>query len=196
MGEKHLKSSFFAMLFRMKHIRRWGIMHSVVPENLSSHSMEVAVTAHALCLVGISYMGKDYDGERIALKALYHDLPEIFTGDLPTPVKYFSDEMKAAYNSVEGAALNKLLGSLPCELKKDYNDLFIYTDDEKKIIKTADKLCAYIKCLEEERNGNREFSAAKESILGLIKDADCEEADYFLENFIPSFGETIDTLLN
>ena len=184
------------MLFRMKYIRRWGIMHSVVPENLSTHSMEAAVVAHALCLIGNNYFGREYDCGRIAVKAVYHDLPEIFTGDIPTPVKYFSDDMRNAYNSVESAALKKFLGSLPEELKDDYRELFKYSRDEKKIIKAADKMCAYLKCVEEERNGNKEFSVAKQSLLETIRDSGCEEAVYFLDNFTASFDETIDTLLN
>lgn len=190
-----MANAFFAMLFRMKYIRRWGIMHSVVSENLSTHSMEVSVIAHALALIGNTYFGRSYDCDRITTKALYHDLPEILTGDIPTPVKYFNKDTKAAYDRVEKAALNKFLSSLPDELKENYKKLFDYTSDDMKIIKAADKICAFLKCSEEERSGNKEFSAAKESLIKSISTLRCEEADYFLENFSSGFDLPIDTLL-
>lgn len=190
-----MANTFFAMLFRMKYIQRWGIMHTVIPENLSTHSMEVSVTAHALAVIGNTYFGKQYECERITTKALYHDLPEILTGDIPTPVKYFNKDTKTSYDKVEKAALKKFLGSLPEELIKDYNKLFEYTADEKKLIKAADKICAYLKCGEEERNGNKEFSVAKETLAKSIYSLGCEEADYFLEKFAAGFYLPIDTLL-
>ncbi len=190
-----MANAFYAMLFRMKYIQRWGIMHSVVPESLSTHSMEVAVTAHALALIGNTYFKRNYDCDRIAVKALYHDLPEILTGDIPTPVKYFSKETKSAYDLVESAALKKFLSTLPKELDSSYGELFKYTADEKKLIKSADKICAYLKCMEEERNGNREFSVARDTLAKSISMQKCEEADYFLKEFSEGFSHPIDTLL-
>ena len=190
-----MSNAFFAMLFRMKYIRRWGIMHSVVPENLSTHSMEVAVTAHALALIGNSYYGRDYDCDRIAAKALYHDLPETLTGDIPTPVKYFSGETKAAYDRVEKAALKKFLASLPEGMEAQYKSLFEYSIEEKKLIKAADKICAYLKCMEEERSGNKEFTVAGQALARAISDMRCEEADHFLAEFSAGFGMPIDTLI-
>lgn len=190
-----MANAFYAMLFRMKYINRWSIMHSIVPENLSTHSMEVAVTAHALAIIGNTYFGKSYDCDRITTKALYHDLPEILTGDIPTPVKYFNQETKSAYDKVEQAALNKFLESLPNELDVDYKSMFDYTSDEKKLIKAADKICAYLKCGEEERSGNKEFSMAKETLSKSISTMQCEEADYFLNKFSAGFDLPIDTLL-
>lgn len=170
-------------------------MHSVVSESLSTHSMEVSVTAHALAIIGNTYFNKNYNCEQIATKALYHDLPEILTGDIPTPVKYFSKETKAAYDKVENAALKKFLGSLPEELSGNYKAMFNYPPDEKKIIKAADKICAYLKCGEEERSGNREFAAAKETLAASISSLCCEEADYFLDKFSEGFNLPIDTLI-
>ncbi|PKM62012.1 MAG: 5'-deoxynucleotidase [Firmicutes bacterium HGW-Firmicutes-21] len=190
-----MANAFFAMLFRMKYIRRWGIMHSVVPENLSTHSMEVAVTAHALAIIGNTYFKKSYNCDKIGTKALYHDLPEILTGDIPTPVKYFSKDMRTAYDSVEKAVLKRFLSSLPDELEYHYNAFFDYSADEKKLIKAADKICAYLKCAEEERSGNREFSVAKETLAKSISSLNCEEADYFLQKFSEGFNLPIDTLL-
>lgn len=190
-----MPNAFFAMMFRMKYIRRWGIMHSIVPESLSTHSMEVAVTAHALALIGNKYFGKNYDCVRITTKAIYHDLPEILTGDIPTPVKYFNKETKTAYDKVEKAALKKFLCSLPDELADEYKEMFCYSAEEKKIIKAADKICAYLKCKEEERSGNMEFSVAKKALSESIAKLDCEEADYFLEKFSAGFDMPIDTLI-
>ncbi|HOJ47510.1 MAG TPA: 5'-deoxynucleotidase [Bacillota bacterium] len=190
-----MPNAFFAMMFRMKYIRRWGIMRAIVPESLSTHSMEVAVTAHALAIIGNKYFGKNYDCERIATKAIYHDLPEILTGDIPTPVKYFNNETKTAYDKVEKAALKKFLCSLPEELADEYKEMFCYTPEEKKIIKAADKICAYLKCREEERGGNMEFSVAKKALSESIAKLNCEEADYFLKEFSAGFDMPIDTLI-
>lgn len=190
-----MDNGFYAMLFRMKHIKRWGIMHSVIPDHLSTHSLEVGFLAHSLAMIGNKIFGKSYDLERIAVKAIYHDVPEIFTGDIPTPVKYYSDETKQAYDSVEVASLNKLTEMLPDELRSDYLELFTHTEEEKKIIKAADRISAYIKCLEEKNYGNREFDLAGERLLSAVKDMNCEEAEYFLDKFLESFGLPIDSIL-
>lgn len=190
-----MENSFYAMAFRMKYIRRWGLMYSVHPENLSTHSLEVALCAHALAVIGNNRYGKSYNAERIATKALFHDVPEIFTGDIPTPVKYYSEETHSSYAAVEDAALDKLFTMLPSELRPSYEELFDYTPDEKKLIKAADKICALLKCRDESHFGNPEFSEAEKLLLQNLQDAHCEEADYFLETFGDSFAKPIDTLI-
>ena len=186
---------FYAMLFRMKHIKRWGIMNSVIPDHLSTHSLEVGFLAHALALIGNKKFNENYNCESIVLKAIYHDVPEIFTGDIPTPVKYYNNETKNAYTVVEEASLKKLTGMLPDEFKDDYLSLFDYSDEEKKLIKAADRISAFIKCNEEKNYGNREFEKAGERLLDTIEKMNCKEADYFLENFLDPFGLPIDSII-
>lgn len=179
----------------MKYIRRWGLMYSVQPENLSTHSLEVGLCAHALALIGNARFGQSYDADRVAAKAMYHDLPEIFTGDIPTPVKYYSRETQESYAAVERAALERLFSMLPEELRPSYEELFSLTGDEKKLIKAADKLCALIKCRDEKNFGNPDFREAEKTLLQSLQEMHCEEADYFLETFGESFSQPIDTLL-
>lgn len=193
--EDKVNYGFFAMLFRMKHIKRWGIMHSLIPDYLSSHSLEVGFLAHSLAVIGNEHFGKNYDCDRITVKAIYHDVPEIFTGDIPTPVKYYSDDTKQAYNAVEEASINKLKEMLPDEFRHIYMELFEYTDEEKTLIKAADRISAYIKCLDEKNYGNREFDIAGERLLEAVKDMSCPEAEYFLDNFLEPFGLPIDSIL-
>ena len=190
-----MDNGFYAMLFRMKHINRWGIMHSLIPDKLSTHSLEVAFIAHSLALLGNRMFSKNYDCERIAVKAMYHDVPEIFTGDIPTPVKYYSEEMKSAYDAVESASIKKLMGMLPAELSEDYSRMFQQNGDEHKLIKAADRISAYIKCREELRYGSNEFIDAGERLLNALADMQCEEADYFIDKFLPAFDLPIDSIL-
>lgn len=190
-----MNNSFFAMLFRMKHIERWGIMHSLIPDQLSTHSLEVAFLAHSLSIIGNKKFGKSYDSNMIAVKAMYHDVPEIFTGDIPTPVKYYSDETKQAYAAVEAASLKKLTEMLPEDFRETYLGLFEYTEEEKILIKAADRISAYIKCMEEKNYGSHEFEIAGERLLSATKEMKCEEADYFLSEFLESFGLPIDSIL-
>ncbi len=191
-----MENGFFAMLFRMKHIKRWGIMHSLIPDYLSAHSVEVAFLAHSLAFIGNTHFDKNYNCDRIAVKAMYHDVPEIFTGDIPTPVKYFSEETRNSYSAVEAASLEKLMGMLPCDIRGRYAELFNCDEEEHALIKAADRLSAYIKCLEENNYGNREFDVAGERLLTTIKDMKCPEADYFLDNFMEPFGLPIDSIIN
>lgn len=190
-----MNNGFYAMLFRMKHIERWGIMHSLIPDQLSTHSLEVGFLAHSLAIIGNEKFGKSYDCDRITVKAIYHDVPEIFTGDIPTPVKYYSEETKHAYSAVEAASLNKLTEMLPCEFRDSYMQLFDYTADEKILIKAADRISAFLKCLEERNYGNREFDIAGERLYAAIKEMNCTEADYFIKNFMEPFGLPIDSIL-
>lgn len=193
-----MKNNFFALIFRMKYINRWVLMRSNYNETLSTHSMETAVIAHALASIGNKCFDKNYDCNLIGMKALYHDAPEILTGDLPTPVKYHSDEMKNSYKQVENAAVEKLFSMLPEELFSDYTSLFVLNDDEKRIIKSADKLCAYIKCIEEKQSSNREFDIAYETLKSSVE-AMCdtvEELKYFCDNFLEGFCLPLDTIGN
>lgn len=190
-----MNNGFYSMLFRMKHIKRWGIMHSIIPDYLSTHSLEVAFIAHSLAMIGNERFSKNYSSEIIAVKAMYHDVPEIFTGDIPTPVKYYSAETKDAYSAVENASLNKLTEMLPDDLRDCYTKLFEYSADEKRLIKAADRISAYIKCLEEKNYGNHEFDIAGKRLYSAIKEMECEEAEYFMNNFIDSFGLPIDSII-
>ena len=186
---------FFAMLSRMKYITRWGLMRNTRPENLSEHALEVAVLAHALALIGQKRLGLPLDPNRAATLALFHDAPEILTGDLPTPVKYADPAIKSAYKQVEREAAGRLLDMLPEDLREDYRPLLMPGPADAPLhplIKAADKLSALIKCIEEERAGNLEFRKAKESTLAAIHALDCEPAEIFLREFIPSYTLTLD----
>lgn len=191
-----MDKGFYSMLFRMKHIKRWGIMHSIIPDYLSSHSLEVGFLAHALALIGNEHFEKNYDCDRITVKAIFHDVPEILTGDIPTPVKYYSSETREAYASVEAASIKKLTEMLPQEYRETYLEIFNHTDEESIVIKAADRISAYIKCLDEKNYGNREFEIAGERLLSAIKEMNCPEADYFLDNFLDSFGLPIDSIID
>ncbi len=189
-----MNGNFFALMFRMKYIDRWGLMRLNRPESLSEHSLECCILAYALSSIGNVYFGKSYNTERITLKAAFHDAPEIVTGDMPTPVKYYNDITKNAYKAVEDETIDRFLTLLPDEMKPLYADLFEYTPEEKRIIKAADKLCAYIKCLDELGSGNREFRTVLESTEKAIHDTDCEELKYFMKNCIDAFSLTLDEL--
>ena len=169
-------------------------MRSFRTENVSEHSLEAAVIVHALAEIGVAYFGKTYNPADIAMKALYHDVSEIFTGDMPSPIKYYTDEMKKAYKSIEGEAEKNLLSKLPEELKKPYEKIIIKLEDseEWQIVKAADRLCAYIKCLEEINSGNREFVKAEEDIYKTLGATGLDEVKYFMENFLAYFNNTID----
>ena len=188
---------FFALFSRMKHLDRWALMRNVSRENLSSHSLDVAAIAHALALIGNRRLGKAYDANFAAALGIYHDMPEILTGDLPTPVKYYNGEIRGAYAQIERAAENALLGTLPDDLRDDYRPL-LQPDPaagEYKLMKAADKIAALIKCVEEKNGGNREFILAEESTRRAIADLHCEEADIFLDEFLGSYEQVLDNIL-
>ncbi len=190
-----MNNSFYAMIFRQKHIKRWGLMRNSYPESLSEHTMEVAVLAHALALIGNKRFGRDYSPERAALLALYHDAPEVLTGDLPTPLKYFSRSIRSGYAEIEDSAVDSLLQKLPEELRSDYSALLRPSGEDEKyksIVKAADKLCAYIKCIDEEKCGNTEFRSAKLSTEKALHESDCPELKYFIDNFLAPFEKNID----
>lgn len=190
-------SHFFAYLAKMKFIRRWGLMRNTRPENIQEHSLQVAMIAHGLAIIRNRVFGGRLDPQRTAVLALYHDVGEVITGDLPTPIKNFNPKIKLAYNEVEGVAKRKLFNMLPEELKSEYEPFFFRLDaDEEhaRLVKLADKICAYLKCLEELEAGNQEFSKAEKVIRLQLEDLDSPEVRYFMERFVPSFSLTLDEL--
>lgn len=191
------KHHFFAFLSRMKYINRWGLMRNTYPENIQEHCQQVAVIAHALAVIRNTYYEGDLKAERVAVLAMYHDSNEIFTGDMPTPIKYYNPEISGAYKKVESLSKKKLVNMLPEELKKTFEEVLFVKEEEKElwaIVKAADRIAAYIKCVEEEKAGNREFKKAGESILASIEGIQMPEVKYFMEKFIPSFFLTLDDL--
>lgn len=188
-------SPFYALLLRMKYISRWGLMRSSIPENLSEHSLETAVIAHALAVIDNTYLGGAARPEHIACAALFHDAAEILTGDLPTPVKYNNPAIRQAYRSVEDAARESLLAALPQPLQLVYRPLLFCEDlspADYRYIKAADKICAYLKCVEEHKSGNREFESASQQLQQAIASFRLPAADYFMEHFAPAFSLTLD----
>ncbi|MFQ9934361.1 MAG: 5'-deoxynucleotidase [Lachnospiraceae bacterium] len=189
------ENNFYAMLSRMKYINRWGLMRNTIRENIAEHSLEVAIIAHGLAVIGNTYFGKSIDSERVAVLAMFHDTTEIITGDLPTPIKYFAPEIKTAYKNVEAYAGRELLSTLPEELKKEYNNILLpCSDDDElwKYVKAADKLSALIKCVEEIAMGNMDFAKARASTEKAVRDMNMEEAEYFIEYFLPPYSLTLD----
>lgn len=192
-----MKNGFFAMVSRMKYINRWALMRNEHSENLCEHSFEVAVIAHALAVIGNKRFDKSFNGERAALIGLYHDTPETLTGDMPTPVKYYSDEVRLAYKTVEESACKSLVDMLPEDFKEDYTAMFApQKDDEElwKLVKAADKISALIKCREEKKAGNTEFIKAGEGIAKAIEEMNIPEANVFVKEFLPAYEMTLDEL--
>ncbi len=187
---------FFAMLSRMKYINRWGLMHNTRNENICEHSLEVALVAHALATIGNRKFGKNYDPERAAMLAVLHDASEIITGDMPTPVKYHSEEIRKAYAEVEDMAVEHLVSMLPEELRDEYRGIMTMSGEAdaelKPLVKAADRISAVIKCMEERKSGNRDFSKAEQTITQAIHDMGLVEADYFMKEFLPPYGLTIE----
>ena len=188
-----MKNQFFAFLSRMKYIGRWGLMRNTRQENIREHSASVAVLAHALGVINNVRFGGNADPDKLASVALYHDAEEIITGDMPTPVKYFSPDLRAAVAEAEADAKNTLLRMLPADLRPAYRGL-LYCEDEqtKRLVKAADVLDAHIKCIEEVKSGNAEFAAARESTGRKLRALACPEADYFIEQFLPAFEKNLD----
>ena len=187
--------NFYALIARMKNIRRWELMRSIQPENVQEHSHMVAVIAHALAVIRRDVFGTECDPNAAAAAALFHDASEILTGDLPTPIKYYDPDIMTAYRRVEAAASKKLLGMLPEAIRPAYEPLLQETDPElKRLVKAADKMSAYIKCIEERRAGNDEFLQAEQKSLQALRGYGLAEVDYFIDHFIPAFERTLDEL--
>lgn len=192
-----MSNHFFAMMARMKYIERWALMRNSSSENLSEHSLDVAMIAHALAVIGNLRLGKKLDENKAAIVALYHDTTEIITGDLPTPVKYFNADIKSAYKEVEHVAADRLLSLLPEDMQDYYRDFYYKNDEDAyiwKLVKAADKLSAYIKCIEEEKAGNTEFINAKESTMKSLDEMNIEEVNIFKKEFLDSYKLTLDEL--
>ncbi len=193
----HVKNSFFAMMARMKYINRWALMRNSSEENISEHSMEVAMLAYALAVIGNIRLGQDYQAEHIAMLGLFHDCTEIITGDMPTPIKYDNPEIQKAYKQIEKGAAFQLLNKLPDDLRQAYEPLLIEEPEDieaLKLVKAADKLSALIKCIEEEKAGNQEFNSAKYSLEKSVQEMKSPEADVFCKEFLPAYYQTLDEL--
>ena len=188
---------FHALLGRMKYITRWALMRCMRQESLSEHTADTALLAHALCLIArnITHTGAGIRPDTVAAAALYHDAPEILTGDMPTPIKYDNPAIRKAYKEVEAVAEEKLLHMLPEEFQPVYAPILTVTDPEtERLVKAADKLSAYIKCLEEVKAGNSEFRDAAAQTRAALEEYELPEVAYFLETFMPSFSLTLDQL--
>lgn len=188
-----------ALLGRMKYITRWSLMRNGRPETLSEHTADTALLAHMLCLIAqnCTGTGAGLRPEVVATAALYHDAPEILTGDMPTPVKYKNDALRSAYKAVERESARVMASLLPAELRPQteaYLTGAVLNDAERKVLKAADRLSAIIKCIEESQGGNREFEAAKEQQLTALHALDCPEAEYFIQHMLPCYAQNLDEL--
>lgn len=198
MKKSLISSSFYAYLSRLRWIKRWGLKRNAHDENVMEHSWEVAVIAHTLALIKNRYYEGQVDANAIATSALYHDITEVITGDLPTPIKYHSAEINNAYRQIEQQAELELLNLLPCALRYDFERLIQHNkmpSEHVEIIKAADKISAYLKCQTELKAGNTEFVIAAEQIAQSISESKRPEVIFFMENFVPSCGLTLDGLM-
>ncbi len=198
-----MEYNFYAMIARMKYIERWALMRNTYPETLSEHSLEVSMIAHALCVIGNVRYNKHLNAEKAAVIGLYHDASEIITGDMPTPIKYYNNRIKDVFHSIEDEACENLLAQLPEDLRGCYRSYFFKDKEDTaenqylwQLVKAADKLSALIKCIEEEKTGNREFVKAKESTEQIVKELSdtYPEVKDFVQEFLPSYAKTLDEL--
>ena len=191
-----MANEFYALMGRMRYITRWGLMRNTFSENIQEHSHQVAVLAHALALIRRDILKLDGpDPDKCAVAALYHDASEILTGDLPTPIKYYNPGIKTAYKEVERIAGNRLLEMLPEQLRDSYEHLVLEDDETvNPIVKAADKLSAYIKCVEEQKGGNTEFDSAAQLTMQAMKDMALPELDWFIAECLPAFSLNLDQL--
>jgi 5'-deoxynucleotidase len=190
-------SHFFAYLYRLRHIERWSLMRNVMKENVAEHSFHVAMLTHALCTIGNDIFGRSIPTEKVVCMALFHDASEVFTGDIPTPVKHHNPEILHNFREIEHMAAERLLGMVPEELHASYQPLIVSKQEDhewKKYIKAADLLDAYLKCVSELSAGNREFTIAKKQIGESMAKLEMPELDYFLQHLAPSFEKTLDEL--
>ncbi len=190
-----MPESFFPMIARMRYINRWGLMRNTQPENIQEHSHQVAVLAHALAVIQNRYFGGQVDPGAVAVAALYHDASEILTGDMPTPIKYDNPDIQSAYKAVEATAEQKLLSMLPEDLRGEFEAAVTIPDPQvRALVKAADKLSAYLKCVEERKAGNAEFRSAEEQTYAALRDNPLPALDYFMDRFLPGFQLTLDEL--
>ena len=190
-----MPESFFPMIARMRYINRWGLMRNTQPENIQEHSHQVAVLAHALAVIQNRYFGGQVDPGAVAVAALYHDASEILTGDMPTPIKYDNPDIQSAYKAVEATAEQKLLSMLPEDLRGEFEEAVTVPDPQvRALVKAADKLSAYLKCVEERKAGNAEFRSAEEQTYAALRDNPLPALDYFMDRFLPGFQLTLDEL--
>ena len=191
-------SSFFAFLKRMRFINRWSLMRNTETENIQEHSLEVAMVAHNLAALKNEYFGGNVDINKVAVIAMYHEVSEIFTGDMPTPIKYFNNTIKDAYKEIENAAADRLCSLLPEDFRKDMEEIIKQSGKDdlklKRFVKAADRFSALIKCIEELRMGNEEFREAKNGIEKSISDMNMPEADVFTNEFLPAFSLSLDEM--
>lgn len=189
------ENQFYAMLSRMKYINRWGLMRNTRNENICEHSLEVAFIAHALGVINNQEFDGSINAERLAVLGMYHDVTEIITGDMPTPVKYYNPVITKAYKEVENVAKDELLTGLPYSLREPYNSVLAETEEEKelwKYVKAADKISALIKCIEEQGMGNGDFTQAEITISNAIKEINLPEVKYFMDRFVAAYKMTLD----
>ena len=191
-----MANEFYALMGRMRYITRWGLMRNTLSENVQEHSHQVAVLAHALALIRRDILKLEGpEPDRCAVAALYHDASEILTGDMPTPIKYYNPEIKDAYKQVERVAAQRLLTMLPTQLQSSYEHLVMEDDEEVlPIVKAADKLSAYIKCIEEQKAGNTEFDSAAQQTMAAMKAMELPELDWFIDNCLEAFSLNLDQL--
>ena len=191
-----MANEFYALLSRMRYITRWGLMRNTFSENIAEHSFQVAILAHALALIRRDILHMDApEPDRCAVAALYHDASETLTGDMPTPIKYYNPEIKAAYKQVEQVAGNRLLNMLPPELRESYEHLVLENDPETlPYLKAADKLSAYLKCLEEQKAGNTDFDFAAKQTWNAMLEMDRPELNWFLDHCLEAFTLNLDQL--
>jgi len=192
-----MEHNFYAMVSRMKLIERWALMRNSQAENISEHSLEVSILAHALALISKERLGNQINAEKAALIGIYHDVTEIITGDMPTPIKYFNEDIQGAFKAVEKVAAQRLLGMLPEYMRKSYETIFFPQEEDTylwRLVKAADKLSALIKCIEERKAGNTEFVSAEKSLTKILKEMKLKELDIFMEDFLPAYHKTLDEL--
>jgi 5'-deoxynucleotidase len=196
-GGSYMDYSFYAMMSRMRYIERWALMRNSITENISEHSLEVSMLAHALAIISNTRLGNQWNAEKAALIGVYHDATEIITGDMPTPIKYFNENIQGAFKAVEQEATDRLLSMLPEDIRKSYQEILIPREEDAylwKLVKAADKLSALIKCIEERKAGNTEFLSAERSTLVILKDMQLKEVDIFMKEFLPAYDKTLDEL--
>jgi len=192
-----MEYGFYAMISRMKLIERWALMRNAITENICEHSLEVSILAHALAVISNERLGNHLNAEKAALIGIYHDATEIITGDMPTPIKYFNENIQGAFKAVEQAAADRLLLMLPDDIRKSYDSIFNPQEEEVflwKIVKAADKLSALIKCIEERKAGNTEFYSAENSIREILTAMELKEVEIFMQEFLPSYEKNLDEL--